>query len=366
MKKMIKNKKGFTLVELLAVIIILGVLLLIGVPAISKYINNSRKNTYVNQIRTIVNAVSTSVNAMDLPYNVKKGEGIIVPFTAVNLEKNSSKTKSPYSNFVSDKSYILVTYDGNKYVYYVSALDESGYGIPLINEKTLTEDSITTNKEMIDESMVSLSDIQTSRTTVFNTSSFALQYMNHNTDSGITKIKVGYIPYKAGKVIQLMDGSKWVVTLDSTIDDETVNLVSYYNMAITESSYGKQDSSNPTLRFHYRQLVPAVYNSSVDIYPVAEAIIIATSLELENNGINMSGATVKMPEIEDFGCERSNCRPSCFYGSAVSPFWTTQTSLSGDEYIYIVSDSIGNATTESRYGIRMVINNIQKSNIDRN
>ncbi|MDD6878923.1 MAG: type II secretion system protein [bacterium] len=39
-----KNKKGFTLVELLAVIVILGVLLLVAVPSVTRVISNSRIN----------------------------------------------------------------------------------------------------------------------------------------------------------------------------------------------------------------------------------------------------------------------------------------------------------------------------------
>ncbi len=40
------NKKGFTLIELLAVIVILGVIMVIAVPAITKYIDNSRKEGF--------------------------------------------------------------------------------------------------------------------------------------------------------------------------------------------------------------------------------------------------------------------------------------------------------------------------------
>ncbi len=42
----VKNKKGFTMIELLAVIIIVGLLLLIAVPAINKQLNSFRVNYY--------------------------------------------------------------------------------------------------------------------------------------------------------------------------------------------------------------------------------------------------------------------------------------------------------------------------------
>ena len=53
-----KNKKGFTLVELLAVIVILGVLLLVAVPAVSTVITNSRKGADRDEAIEFLNAVA--------------------------------------------------------------------------------------------------------------------------------------------------------------------------------------------------------------------------------------------------------------------------------------------------------------------
>ena len=48
------KKKGFTLVELLAVIVILGIIMSITTPIIIKVINDSKKETYKlrNTLRT--------------------------------------------------------------------------------------------------------------------------------------------------------------------------------------------------------------------------------------------------------------------------------------------------------------------------
>ena len=60
MKKKDNKKKGFTLIELLAVIIILGVIMLIAIPSVTRYISDSRKNSYIDTARQIVLSVRDS------------------------------------------------------------------------------------------------------------------------------------------------------------------------------------------------------------------------------------------------------------------------------------------------------------------
>ena len=52
------NKKGFTLVELLAVIAILAILVIIALPNVLKMFNDSKKNSFLTETKTIYSEVS--------------------------------------------------------------------------------------------------------------------------------------------------------------------------------------------------------------------------------------------------------------------------------------------------------------------
>lgn len=61
-----KNKKGFTLVEVLVVVVILGLILLIAIPSVSKYINQSKRKTLISSINGYITTVSNDVKKRNI------------------------------------------------------------------------------------------------------------------------------------------------------------------------------------------------------------------------------------------------------------------------------------------------------------
>ena len=79
------NKKGFTLIELLAVIVILGILMLVAIPMVSKYIDNSRKESFVNMAKEYVNAVDKAWTLGDI--YCYRGESNTAPIPANTMTR---------------------------------------------------------------------------------------------------------------------------------------------------------------------------------------------------------------------------------------------------------------------------------------
>ena len=148
------NKKGFTLIELLAVIIILGILMIIAIPSVTKYINDSRKNTYIDTAKELIGAARNLVN--DGKLEMYDTDATYYIDIACLKAENGGKAVSPYGDFVKEKAYVVVTFDGKGYEYFWTSIDDSGQGIKkLIKYDKLDTDDI--------ESDLKTDDIKTDR-----------------------------------------------------------------------------------------------------------------------------------------------------------------------------------------------------------
>lgn len=123
MKKI--NNKGFSLIELLAVVLILGILMTISIAAYSSIIDGSRKDAYLDIVRLQAKAVSNLINGGDY-YAEDLNTVYYFDYRLVHDEDTS---KSPYAEW--DSAYIAVVFDGNKYTYYWTGIDKAGWRIDL-------------------------------------------------------------------------------------------------------------------------------------------------------------------------------------------------------------------------------------------
>ena len=132
------KKKGFTLVELLAVIIILSLVLVIAVPSVNKYIKQSKEKAYDAQISTIIEAAQAyaSANSGLLP----RKEEFVVKITLGQL-KSSGLIKEEVKNPNDDKYFddaltIEIKKKGETYTYDIvesTITTRDGEKSPIIN-----------------------------------------------------------------------------------------------------------------------------------------------------------------------------------------------------------------------------------------
>lgn len=119
MKKL--NKKGFTLIELLAVIVIMGILMLVAIPAVSKYIAQSRDNTYASTLKSYGKAVQTAYAAGELGCSSEKEGTYYVGLDAIKENLLDSGGGSPYPGNNEITGYVTISVTNSKPTFTLTA-----------------------------------------------------------------------------------------------------------------------------------------------------------------------------------------------------------------------------------------------------
>jgi len=152
---MFMNKKGFTLIELIAVIVILAILLLIVAPNIMKLIERSKKEQYVSDAKELVSLVK-------MKSRLDKYESIFTETSsapgcyyatalALGFDIKTDPNGDLYNLITSQAAYCI---DNNKYVYYIKlystgtdawSITGSRLGLNFLIESELSTSSVSSS-----------------------------------------------------------------------------------------------------------------------------------------------------------------------------------------------------------------------------
>ena len=270
------NKKGFTLIELLAVIIILGILMIIAIPSVTRYISDSRKNAYVDTAKEIISGARNLVNEGKLEM-YDTNTAYYIPTSCIKTENAS---KSPYGEFIKDKTFVVVTYDGKGYDYYWLSVDDAGQGVKKITsindldtddiESDLTIDDIEVGVIFDSREKYSLinNDCKTYQTedAIFGGAAGTI-YRTINNPTG-TRSRLAKVVHDNGDVDYRYQGNspdnfvsfnnqKWRIV---GIFDGKLKIVRYYGYAVNPPSH-KWGSSKWDLSDMKNYLNNDIYNS---------------------------------------------------------------------------------------------------------
>lgn len=118
------NKKGFTLVELLAVVVILSILMAVAVPNIISTLDRNKKETYIGDAKKFI---ALSKNQMGNKIN-KPGYGELVRIDLSCLDNEDVK-RDPDGNLYDEaNSFVIVVRKNDELVYYVNLIGKSTSG----------------------------------------------------------------------------------------------------------------------------------------------------------------------------------------------------------------------------------------------
>lgn len=142
------NKKAFTLIELLAVIVILAILLAIAIPQVNQYITKSRKESLITTAKDFIDAAKKDATSEIYDFPISTNDVTVISTGLIKLNKGG--TKSPFSgSWIKNNSYVAIINIGTdidpEYKYYIALADSKRYTIALTAEEELDTDTIVRN-----------------------------------------------------------------------------------------------------------------------------------------------------------------------------------------------------------------------------
>lgn len=121
-----KNSLGFTLIELIATITILGIIMLIAVPNVISVVTKNKNQTYVNDARKFVTLAKYKFESdANIMRPTSTNCSVIMLSSVDRSELQSGPEDGTYEtdSNATDQSYVVIKYENSTYVYYVQLIE---------------------------------------------------------------------------------------------------------------------------------------------------------------------------------------------------------------------------------------------------
>ena len=133
-----KNNKGFTLVELLASIVILGILMWYAIPQITGMLSNSRNKMFVSDAKKLISQAEYKMKSQNSVIE-KPADGNCIVLSLVFLDNGDFSSTPNEGSYEKEASYVVVKNNNSDLEYSANLIEKSKKGD--LRGVTLTRES---------------------------------------------------------------------------------------------------------------------------------------------------------------------------------------------------------------------------------
>lgn len=138
------KQNGFTLVELLATLTILGIIMAIAVPNVMSILDRNKRTTYLEDAKKLVTQADYKFR---MSQTIEKpGNGECVVFRMRSLDVSEIKKGPEGSLYDTTNSFVAIRYNGSAYEYGVMIYETNKKrGVKLVNSADLNAETAMMN-----------------------------------------------------------------------------------------------------------------------------------------------------------------------------------------------------------------------------